>query len=270
MLVTSASEIALGENAGITVAPAAAPASAVGVRTCARNAAAPLEAVTGTQVCELPATVVQTEPPLTYVKRFGTAGLAAVPNPLWHPPQVNANEAGGDGAAPLGVQGPDDKPIPAPPEPAPALAAAPEGPVPLTTPELDPLVGCPWSPTPPDVPECVVPEPQPAAKSAVAKNAGPPVARRRVRAAADRTGTAVGQGARRIKQFATTKPRVSHTLRDSRALPGQKRQGRHEESVGSSPPEALASVAVLAVISPHQPSSAAARSPSSTHDPSHE
>src|SRR5580658_11347319 len=99
MLVTSASEIAVVGKPGITVPPIGAPGSAVGVRTCARNAAS-LRAVTGLHTCMLAGPVTHTLPPPVYVKRFGTSGLPAEPNALWHPLQTRENEAGRAGPVP--------------------------------------------------------------------------------------------------------------------------------------------------------------------------
>src|SRR5580698_10345051 len=99
MAVTSASEIAVVGKPGITVPPAGAPASAVGVRTCARKAAA-LRAVTGVQTCLFAGPVTHELPPPAYVKRLGTSGLPAEPNARWHPLQTKANEAGSAGPLP--------------------------------------------------------------------------------------------------------------------------------------------------------------------------
>jgi hypothetical protein len=99
MAVTSASEIAVVGKPGITVAPAGAPASGAGVRTWARKAAA-LSAVTGVHTCLLAGPVTHVEPPALYVKRFGTSGLPAEPNALWHPLQTSAKDAGKTGPVP--------------------------------------------------------------------------------------------------------------------------------------------------------------------------
>src|SRR5580692_2377705 len=134
MAVTSASEIAVVGKPGITVPPAGAPASAVGARTCARKAAE-LSAVTGVQTCVFAGPVTHELPPPAYVKRFGTSGLPAEPNALWHPLQTSAKDAGSAGPLPpvathaggfvirlFGVPEPltgEEVPLPFPAEPVP-------------------------------------------------------------------------------------------------------------------------------------------------------
>ena len=206
MLVTSASEIAVGGNAGITVAPARAPGSAAGVRTCARNAAS-LKAVTGLHTCILAGPVTQTEPPLTYVKRFGTVVSPAVPKALWHPVQTRANEAGSAGPVPPTATHAGGFVVSVPTDPEMAEAPPPSSPPPtmLPAPPVEPVSAglapdpawppAPPTPLPPTLPEVVAPSvpeaptfwpplvpalPQPAPRRAAARRAGARTARREV------------------------------------------------------------------------------------------
>jgi hypothetical protein len=216
MLVTSASEIAVAGKPGITVAPAGAPASAVGVRTCVRKAAE-LEAVTGLHVCLLPATVAQVEPPLTYVKRFGTSGLPAVPNALWHPLQTRANEGGSAAPPPLVTHGgaevavPDSLPAPldsaAVPVDAVVVPAVDPGlPLPLPTPPDEaPLCSTPRPAEEPDWADVLSPVPQAAARSAAATATEASIPRRSVRGEAETLRTDVKDFECPIKEFVIRK-----------------------------------------------------------------
>src|SRR5580692_9522871 len=177
MAVTSASEIAVVGKPGITVPPAGAPASAVGARTCARKAAE-LSAVTGVQTCVFAGPVTHELPPPAYVKRFGTSGLPAEPNALWHPLQTSAKEAGRAVPPPLVTHGgaevvvPDSLPAPLDSAAVPADAVVVPVldtalPLPVTTPpDAAPLCSTPCPAEEPDSAELAVPEPHAAAKSA--------------------------------------------------------------------------------------------------------
>src|SRR5271154_5355627 len=220
MLVRSASEIAAVGKPGITVPPAGAPGSAVGARTCARNAAA-LRAVTGVQTCLLAGPVTHELPPPVYVKRLGTSGLPAEPNALWHPLQTRAKEAGRAGPLPpvathagapvirgFGVpelacdEAPPSSPAATAPEPPIVVVPLPPvgvAPVPATVPPEPPTVPPdstpPVSPDPPPPPDPDIawlpvpwpPDPalpQPAPAMAAAKTTGPTSTLRRERKAA--------------------------------------------------------------------------------------
>ncbi len=111
------------------------------------------------QVCLFPDTVVHTDPPFTYVNRFGTSGLPAEPNALWHPLHASANDAGRAAPAWLGAQAGADPLVADPlvawlpevsldPDPALPLVAVPEVTLPLPlTPPLETPEALPLGPT---------------------------------------------------------------------------------------------------------------------------